>query len=111
MARWVAICRASEVPAGQTRAYPLPGLRFPILIAHLSGGRFVASSAICPHEDVSLEGGDLYGTILTCPGHGYEFDLETGRCEHDPSLRLRRFRVEVEEDQVRVLLDLLGTSI
>jgi nitrite reductase/ring-hydroxylating ferredoxin subunit len=52
---------------------------------------------MCPHEDVSLEGGDQRDTRVTCPGHGYEFDLATGRCTHDPDLRLRRYRVTVED--------------
>jgi nitrite reductase/ring-hydroxylating ferredoxin subunit len=34
---------------------------------------------------------------LICPWHGYEYDLETGRCVPDQRLRLRRFEV-VERD-------------
>jgi 3-phenylpropionate/trans-cinnamate dioxygenase ferredoxin subunit len=55
---------------------------------------------VCPHEDVDLTGGDLDGCILTCPGHGYRFDLPSGRCLHDPELQLRRFPVTILDGEV-----------
>ena len=95
MAAWVRICDASEVPPGEVRGFRVPIFTFPILIAHVDG-RYLASSSICPHEDVSLLDGELHGQVLTCPGHGYDFDLATGRCAHDAGLRLRRFPVRVD---------------
>jgi nitrite reductase/ring-hydroxylating ferredoxin subunit len=105
MATWVRICEASDVPAGQVRGFHVPIFSFPILIAHVDG-RFLASSSICPHEDVSLLGGDLHGEVLTCPGHGYDFDLATGRCAHDAGLRLRRFPVRLDGGALYVEIDL-----
>jgi hypothetical protein len=32
--------------------------------------------------------------------HGYGLDLQTGRCENDPRLHLRRYRVTVVGDEV-----------
>lgn len=42
-------------------------------------GRWIVHSAICPHLLGPLDGGDIAidGTI-TCPWHGYRFDVETG---------------------------------
>jgi nitrite reductase/ring-hydroxylating ferredoxin subunit len=40
--------------------------------------------------------------ILRCPWHGWEFDLETGRCLDDPSLRVAVYAVEVADGRVRV---------
>ena len=107
---WVRVCRVAEVPAGWMRAFPVAGLGIPVLVADLGGGRFAASSGICPHEDVMLEGGDLEGGRVICPGHSYEFDLETGRCAHDPVLRLRRFPLQVVGDEIHIRIDLIGVS-
>ena len=104
---WFAVCRLADLPPGQARAFPVPGLAVPVLVAHLEDGRLAACSAICPHEDVSLEGGDLEASRITCPGHGYEFDLITGSCGHDRSLALRRFEVRRAGDAVEVRIDLL----
>jgi nitrite reductase/ring-hydroxylating ferredoxin subunit len=55
---------------------------------------------VCPHEDVALWNGDLTGSVITCPGHAYEFDLRTGACAHDRDLELRRYKVTVIGDEV-----------
>jgi nitrite reductase (NADH) small subunit len=41
--------------------------------------------------------------VLRCPWHGWEFDLETGRCLDDPSLRAAVYPVEVADGRVRLL--------
>jgi nitrite reductase (NADH) small subunit len=39
---------------------------------------------------------------IACPWHGWEYDLESGRCAADPRFALRRFRVSVREGDVYV---------
>jgi nitrite reductase (NADH) small subunit len=39
---------------------------------------------------------------IACPWHGWEYDLETGRCTADPGYRLHRFPVEVRDGDVYV---------
>ena len=46
--------------------------------------------------------GELHDTTLRCRVHGFEFDVLTGRCEHDPRLHLRRYPVTVIGDEVWV---------
>jgi 3-phenylpropionate/trans-cinnamate dioxygenase ferredoxin subunit len=36
--------------------------------------------------------------ILRCPWHGWEFDLDTGGCQDDPSMRVRVYPVRVSGD-------------
>ncbi|HSK17120.1 MAG TPA: Rieske (2Fe-2S) protein [Gaiellaceae bacterium] len=40
--------------------------------------------------------------ILRCPWHGWEFDLETGACADDPSLRAAVYPARVEDGRVLV---------
>ena len=35
---------------------------------------------LCKHMDEALSPGELQGTILTCPVHGWEYDVRTGKC-------------------------------
>lgn len=44
------------------------------------------------------------GEILTCPWHGLEFDLATGRCLAPKEMRLRKCQVKVVDGEVRVSL-------
>jgi nitrite reductase/ring-hydroxylating ferredoxin subunit len=93
------LARVGEIPAGAMAAFTVPGVTWPVLATRLDGA-IVATAGVCPHEDVGLAAGDLDGACLTCPGHGYQFDLTTGACAHDPRLRLRRYRVTIIDDEV-----------
>lgn len=101
MALRVFVCLADAVPPGESRAFSVAGVEVPVLVTNVDG-TLHATTSMCPHEDVSLEGGDLEGTRIACPGHGYLFDLRTGRCAHDPGLRLRRYRVTVDDGRLYV---------
>ena len=70
----------------------------------------------CPHSGAPLcfgrirerEGGTpgayaLTGArVLRCPWHGWEFDLESGRCLDDPSQRAAVYPVEIVDGLVRI---------
>lgn len=99
MALRVRVCRRDEVAEGELRAFPVAGVAWPVIVT-AAGGEVIAVAGVCPHEDVGLAEGCLEGGALVCPGHGYRFDLATGRCRHDPSLVLRRYRVTVEGGDV-----------
>lgn len=101
MAMRVLVCRLTDVVDDELRAFPVRGVTWPVIVTRIDGN-LVAVPGVCPHEDVSLAGGDLHGTILTCPGHSYEFDLRSGTCTHDPTLSLRRYTVTVVADEVWV---------
>jgi nitrite reductase/ring-hydroxylating ferredoxin subunit len=101
MALRVRVCRVAEV-GGELRAFAVPGVTWPVMAA-LVDGELVAMPGVCPHQDVSLaDYGVLHGATLTCRVHGFEFDVRTGRCEHDPRLYLRRYPVTLIGDEVWV---------
>lgn len=95
------VCSAGEVAPGEIRAFDVDGLAVPVLIANLDG-RLVAASGMCPHEDVELIDGSFDGESIVCPGHGYQFDLASGACSHDPSLCLPTYKVVIEDGDVFV---------
>jgi nitrite reductase (NADH) small subunit len=41
-------------------------------------------------------------SVLRCPWHGWEFDLETGQCVDEPSLRAAVYPVSVDGERVLV---------
>jgi len=99
MAMRIRLGRADEVVAGALRGYPVPGVDWPVMLTRIDD-EIVATTSVCPHEDVSLLDGALDDGVVTCPGHAYELDLRTGRCRHDRSLVLRRYRVTLIGDDV-----------
>jgi len=39
-------------------------------------------------------------TVLRCPWHGWEFDLDSGRCIDDPKLRAAVYPARIEDGRV-----------
>lgn len=56
----------------------------------------------CPHAFWPLSQGTLSKKVLECAGHGWEFDIETGRCLNAPVYCLSPLAVSVEGDTVRL---------
>ena len=73
-----------------------------ILLAHLPGGQVHAYQGVCPHSEFPLASGDLDGDVLTCAGHGWEFDLSTGQGVNPAACQLYRFQTRVSGDQISV---------
>ena len=43
-------------------------------------------------------------TLVRCPWHKWDFDIATGRCAVDARLRVRRYAVRIDGDEVVVSL-------
>jgi nitrite reductase (NADH) small subunit len=63
-------------------------------------GEILAIGNTCPHEGGSLCDGWVEGDIVTCPLHGWEFDLRSGACMTIPGERVPRYTVTVEDGAV-----------
>ena|SRR5687768_8735890 len=101
MALRVRVCPVDEV-GEDLRGFLVRGVTWPVMVARLDG-EVVAFPGVCPHDDVSLvDYGVLEGGHVRCRVHGYNFDLRTGRCEHQPQLHLRRYRVTISDGDVWV---------
>jgi nitrite reductase/ring-hydroxylating ferredoxin subunit len=67
-------------------------------------GSFFAVEIACKHQNWDLTTGRIEGDIATCPRHGWKYNIRTGECLTHDSLRLRRYAVKVEGDDVLVSL-------
>lgn len=65
-------------------------------------GEFFSLDGICPHQGGPLGQGTLSGCIVTCPWHGWQFDVTDGQHQASQSLRHPTFPVKVEGDDVFV---------
>lgn len=101
MALRVRVCALTDVVPGALRAFAVTGVTWPVIVTTVDDA-LVAVAGVCPHEDVSLADGDLDDATLVCPGHAYGFDLRTGRCRHDATLELRRYKITIQGGDVWV---------
>ncbi|MFW6060464.1 MAG: Rieske (2Fe-2S) protein [Phycisphaeraceae bacterium] len=104
MAKWIDIGPADNFPEG-THVRTTAGEK-PIVVAHVEG-ELHAMRDECPHAGQPIGMGDLHGCILTCPFHGYAYNVKTGRnvdFPHDEP-PVKKYPVRITDNTVQVQLE------
>src|SRR5512143_1629395 len=70
------IAPASELPPGERLFVEIEGK--PIVIFNIAG-QFFSIADVCSHDDGPVGEGDLAGYNITCPRHGAQFDVRSGK--------------------------------
>jgi len=65
-------------------------------------GAFYAIDNTCRHRGGPLGEGELDGSIVTCPWHGWRYDVSTGANAMNPSITVACYPVTVEGTAVFV---------
>ena len=99
MADFVKVAQVTDVPDGAAKAVEVNGRRLALFNA---GGRFYAIDNACKHRGGPLAEGDVYGTRVVCPWHGWEYDFSTGQSVDDPMTKLACFPVKLDGDDILV---------
>lgn len=99
MANFVRVAATSEIPAGQGKTFEVGGRKIAVFNI---GGAFHAIDDTCKHRGGPLGEGEVDGTTVTCPWHGWSYDVTTGECVDDAECAVDRFPVKVESDDVLV---------
>jgi len=73
--QWLALEKLANLHDGYRRAVMVDGRRLLLLQA---AGRHYLIGARCPHYDQPLDKATISGGVITCPMHGYRFDLDSG---------------------------------
>jgi nitrite reductase/ring-hydroxylating ferredoxin subunit/Fe-S cluster biogenesis protein NfuA len=74
------------------------------LILSRQGDRVSCFRNACAHLGMPLDGGEIKDGIITCPHHGFEYDLLSGECLTAAEVQLEPFVVRVVDDRVDVQL-------
>lgn len=64
-------------------------------------GTFYAVDSRCPHQGVDLVGGEVNDCKVSCPGHGWEFDLATGEGVIMP-VSVQKYEIKVKENEIYI---------
>lgn len=74
-----------------------------IAVANVDGTYFALSNA-CAHAEGPLGEGSLNGHIVTCPYHGWQYDVRDGGCKTTADVKVATYPVKVVGDAVCVRL-------
>lgn len=72
------------------------------LAVTLVNGTWIAFENACPHQGIPLAEGECADGILTCPAHGWRFDLAAGTRVAIPQITLKTYNVIQEGENLFV---------
>ncbi|YAF96970.1 MAG: NifU family protein [Nodularia sp. CChRGM 3473] len=75
-----------------------------LLILYRQGVNVNCYRNACPHLASPLDMGKLNNGIITCSGHGFQYNLATGECLTTPDISLHSYPVQIKGDKVFVKL-------
>jgi nitrite reductase/ring-hydroxylating ferredoxin subunit len=101
MSRFVPVAKVDELPPGSGREFTIEGR---IVAVFRVGQEFHALDGICPHAGGPLGDGVLQGCIVTCPWHGWQFDVSTGTHCLNERLRQTTYSTRVIDGELQVEL-------
>ena len=96
---FVCVAKATDVAPGQIREIRLEAMT--IALANV-GGQFHAISNTCLHRGGPLGQGSLQGNVVTCPWHGWSFDVTSGNVTPNQTAGVACYPVELRGEDVYV---------
>ncbi len=92
------IARCADIPDGKSTIATLEDGR-EIAIFNVNG-QFYALDNRCPHMEGPLGEGEMEGCMVTCPWHGWQFDVKTGACQNMPGEDAKKIKITVQDGYV-----------
>lgn len=101
-AKYQKLCTVNELEENKLVVVETEGKN--ILVTKING-EFYAVENNCTHENLPLNGGEIYQGQIQCPHHGARFDLKTGKATQFPAVvELKTYEIKIENDDVLVVL-------
>lgn len=98
----IALIAASEIASGTGREVVAEGRIFAV---YRQDEEFHVLDGICPHAGGPLGKGTLQSGIVTCPWHGWQFDVETGQHCLSSEICAARWPATVENGMICITLE------
>lgn len=96
---WHSLGKLDDIPRGVTRT-EVNGRE--LFIYRDSGDQVRVYDSHCPHQVTNIPFLALSGNVLTCPKHGWKFDITSGECIDKGDRPLRQYQTRVEDGELHV---------
>ncbi len=97
---WLRVCSVEDMQEGFAKIARLPsGDRVAVF---LQSGKLSAISNACAHQNGPLGEGKIIDCLVTCPWHGFQYDVTNGRSPAPFTEKVPTYNVRLEGDVVFV---------
>lgn len=97
---YIRIADVSEFEKQSLKSFKVFGRSIAVL--KKGEGQYEAIEATCKHQGADLTKGSIDGWVVTCPRHGWQYDLESGHCLNHESLPLKKYGVRLQGTEIHV---------
>ena len=101
MPTFVTVANTNDLKPGESKSIEINGRE--IALFNIDGV-FYAIDNTCMHKGGPLGEGVVAGGIVTCPWHGWEYDIKTGINPLNSQIKVKKYEVMVEGYKVKVKL-------
>lgn len=95
------VARVDEVAPGTGKVVELEDR---VLAVFNVGGDFYVIDNTCLHRGGPLGEGFLDGKMVTCPWHGWEYDVSTGENSLSPALKVNTYKTTGFDGEIKIEL-------
>ena len=101
--QFVTVAKSEEVAPGSCRSVEIQERS--LALFNLEGTIYALDNT-CPHAGGPLGEGTIDGQLVSCPWHGWKFDIPTGTCMKNPidSWNVESYEVRESNGLIQVLL-------
>ncbi|OGR23599.1 MAG: 2Fe-2S ferredoxin [Desulfuromonadaceae bacterium GWB2_53_15] len=96
------VAKISEVPNFGKKQVSVSGRE--LLLINIKGAIYACENE-CPHQGSPLSAAVVKDGTISCPRHGYRFNLVDGSCSDHPEFALKTYPVQLSGDDILVDLD------
>jgi nitrite reductase/ring-hydroxylating ferredoxin subunit/alkylhydroperoxidase/carboxymuconolactone decarboxylase family protein YurZ len=97
-AAWHDLMPVRGIRVGQTRRIECDGRA---VFAHRADQGWLVYDSRCPHQTTDIPQLALEGNTLTCPTHGWQFDIRDGACTRHGNEPLRQWPCRIEDGRLQ----------
>lgn len=99
---WHKVLDVNELRTGETRFLTVDDRG--IFIHKSEEQAIIVFDQRCPHQSTNIPCESLSGKILTCPKHGWKFDITNGKCIDTGDKPLKELEHKIEDSELFVYL-------
>jgi nitrite reductase (NADH) small subunit len=83
MTEWIEFAPLSELPPEGALEHVVADR---VIVIFRRDATLYAIDLICSHQGGLLSQGDVHGSLVCCPWHGWQFDMRSGQCTLNPKV-------------------------
>jgi len=99
MPNFIRVAKTNEVPPGAVREFHADGK---VVAVFNVSGKLYAIDNTCLHRGGPLGQGVLEGEVVTCPWHGWQYNVTSGESVFNEAIKVQTYEVKIEGEDIFV---------